>query len=125
MPSVTKIWVAPESAIASFDAIIIAAYSRVDVVNEEKTDSRLVVEPSETFDVTTVMLMSSSSKIISLTGGKNCVGSDAVLITENVSLHLNATSPTIAPNRHICGNTVLWRFFVLHPYPSSMYCCAF
>jgi hypothetical protein len=53
------------------------------------------------------------------------VGSDAVLITENVSLHLNTTPPTIDPNRHICGNTVLWLFFVLHLYPSSMYCCAF
>ena len=63
----TKIWVAPESAIASFDAIVIAVYSPVAVVNEEKTDSRLVVEPSETFDVTSVM--SSSSTIISLTGG--------------------------------------------------------
>ena len=67
VPSMTKIWVAPESAIASFDAIVIAVYSPVAVVNEEKTDSRLVVEPSETFDVTSVM--SSSSTIISLTGG--------------------------------------------------------
>ena len=28
-----------------------------------------------------------------------------MLITENVSLHLNATSPLIAPNRHFCGKT--------------------
>ncbi len=27
----TKIWVAPESAIASFDAIVIAAYAHFDV----------------------------------------------------------------------------------------------
>ncbi len=38
------------------------------------------------------------------------VGSDAVLITEN-ALHLQVTLPLIAPNRHICGKTVLWQFF--------------
>ncbi len=31
VPSMTKIWVAPESAIASFDAIVIAAYAHFDV----------------------------------------------------------------------------------------------
>ena len=70
MPSMTKIWVAPESAIASFDAIIIAAYAHFEAcngANEEKADSRLVVEPYKTFEVTTVM--SSSSTTNSLTGG--------------------------------------------------------
>ena len=121
-----KIWVVPESAIASFNAIIIVAYAHFDCclgANEENADSRLVVEPFETFDVTTVM--SSSSMIISLTGENIIVGSEAVLITENVSLHINATSLTIAPNRHIWGKIVLWRFFVLHPYPALTYCCAF
>ena len=69
MLSMTKIWVAPESAIASFDAIVIAAYAHFDSfcgANEENADSRLFVEPSEMFDVTTVM--SSSSTTNSLTG---------------------------------------------------------
>ncbi len=69
MPSMTKIWVAPESAIASFDAIIIAAYAHFDSwhgANEENADSRLFVKPSETFEVTTVM--SSSSTTNSLMG---------------------------------------------------------
>ena len=74
---------------------------------------RLGIEPFETFDVTTVM--TSSSKIISLTGENIMMGSEAVLITENVSLHLNATSLMLAPTRHIWGKTVLWWFFVLHP----------
>ncbi len=69
MPSMTKIWVVPESAIASFDAIVIAAYAHIDSfrgANEENADSRLFVEPSEMFDVTTVMLSSSTTN--SLTG---------------------------------------------------------
>ena len=52
--------------------------------------------------------------IISLTGENIIVGSKAVLITENVSLHLNATSLMPAPNHHIWGKTILWQFFVLH-----------
>ena len=58
MPSMIKIWVAPESAIASFYAIVITAYAHFDSchgANEENADSRLFVEPSETFEVTTVM----------------------------------------------------------------------
>ena len=100
----TYIWVAPESAIASFDAIVIAAYAHFDAcwgANEENADSILFVDPSNMFDVTTVM--SSSSTSISLAGGNIWVGSDAMLITENVSLHLNAMSLLIVPNRHICG----------------------
>ena len=44
IPSMTKIWVAPESAIASFDAIVIAAYAHFAVdrflgeANEENAD---------------------------------------------------------------------------------------
>jgi hypothetical protein len=41
MPSMTKIWVAPESAIASFDAIVIAAYAQFDacrVAHKENAD---------------------------------------------------------------------------------------
>ena len=71
MPSMTKIWVAPESAIASFDAIVIVAYAHVDAcrgVNEENADSIVFVDPSDTFDVTTVM--SSSSTSISWAGEK-------------------------------------------------------
>jgi hypothetical protein len=126
VPSMTKIWVAPESAIASFDAIVIVAYTHFDCclgANKENANSRLVVNPFDTFDVTTVM--SSLSTMNSLTGENNRAGSDVVLITENVSLHLNATLPTIAPNRHIWGKTVLWQLFVLHLYPALMYCCAF
>ena len=48
--------------------------------------------------------------IISLTGENIIVGSEAVLGTENVSLHLNITSLTIAPNRHIWGKIVLLQF---------------
>jgi hypothetical protein len=47
MPSMTKIWVAPESAIASFDAIAIAAYAHFDScqeANKENANSRLFVE---------------------------------------------------------------------------------
>jgi hypothetical protein len=87
----TKIWVAPESAIASLDAIVLVAYAHFDCclgANEENADSRLVIEPFETFEVMTVM--SSSSTMISLTGENIRGGSNAVLITENVSLHLTA-----------------------------------
>jgi len=69
IPSVTKIWVAPKSAISSFVAIVIVAYAHFEAcceANEENADSRLVVEPSETFEVMTVM--SSSSTTNSLTG---------------------------------------------------------
>jgi hypothetical protein len=76
VPFMTKIWVAPESVIASFDACCLGA-------NEENADSRLAVEPFETFDVTTVM--SSSSTMNLLTGENKRAGSDVVLITENVS----------------------------------------
>jgi len=50
---------------------------------------------------------------ISWAGENIWVGSNAMLITENVSLHLNATLPPIAPNRHICGKTVVWRYIVV------------
>ncbi len=76
VPSMTKIWVVPESAIASFDACCLGA-------NEENANSRLIVEPFETFDVMTVM--SSSSTMNSLMGENKRGGSDVVLITENVS----------------------------------------
>ena len=69
IPFMTKIWVAPESAIASFVAIVIVAYAHFEAcceANEENADSRLVVEPSETFEVMTVM--SSSSTTNSLMG---------------------------------------------------------
>jgi hypothetical protein len=149
IPSMTKIWVAPVSAIASFDAMVIAAYAhfescrganegnaacwfgigcvlvRIDayVYASGFSDSILVVDPVETFEVMTVM--SSSSTITSWDGENIWVGSDSTLITENVSLHLNATLLLITPDRHICGNTVLWRFLVAQLYPWLMYCCAF
>jgi hypothetical protein len=63
-----------------------------------------------------MMVMSSSSMITSPTGENCIVGSNAVLITEN-ALHLQATLPSIAPNRHICGKTVLWQFFCATPIP--------
>jgi hypothetical protein len=87
------------------------------------SESRLVVDPVETFEVT--MVMSSSSTITSWVGENIWVGSDSSLITENVSLHLNATLPLIAPNCHISGKTVLWQFLVAQLYPWLMYCCAF
>ncbi len=59
--------------------------------------SRLVVDPVDTFEVTTVML--SSLTITSLAGLNIWVGSDAMLITENVSLSYVATH---------------------HPYPSHL-----
>ena len=126
MPSMTKIWVAPESAIASFDVIVIVAYAHVYAfcgVNKENADSILFVDPSDTFDVTTVMSSSSTSML--WVAGNIWVGSDAMLITENVSLHLNAMSLLIAPNHHICGKAVLWRFLVAQLYPWLMNCCAF
>ncbi len=71
IPSMTKNWAAPESAIASFVAIVIAVYVHFDAclgANEENADSRLVVEPSKTIDVMTVMLSSSTTNV--LTGEK-------------------------------------------------------
>ena len=74
----TKIWVVPESAIASFDAIVIAAYAHFDSwrgANKGNaacwfgcgfSDSILVGDPVETFEVTTVM--SSLSTITSWAG---------------------------------------------------------
>ena len=121
MPSMTKIWVAPESTIASFDAIVNTVYAHFEFchgLTEENADSRLFVEPSETFDVTTVMLLSSTTT--SLMEENIRVGSDDVLITENDLLHVNATLPTIAPNHHICGKTILWWFFIAQLYPWLM-----
>ena len=69
IPSMTKIWVAIESVIASFVAIVIVAYAHFGAcceANKENADSRLIVKPSETFEVMTVM--SSSSMTNSLTG---------------------------------------------------------
>jgi len=46
MPSMTKIWVAPESVIASFNAIVIAAYAHFDSclgANDENAYSRFLV----------------------------------------------------------------------------------
>ena len=46
MSSMTKIWVAPESVIASFDAIVIAAHAHFDSclgANDENADSRFFV----------------------------------------------------------------------------------
>ena len=46
MSSMTKIWVAPESVIASFDAIVITAYAHFDSclgANNENADSRFFV----------------------------------------------------------------------------------
>jgi hypothetical protein len=79
VPSMTKIWVAPESVIATFDAIVIVAYAHFDCclgANKENADSRLVVEPFKTFDVTTVM--SSSSTMNSLMGENKRAVSDVV-----------------------------------------------
>ncbi len=146
-----KIWLAPESAIASFDEIVNAAYAHFNCcasaavkigggngnaflfllsylvgsagATEENAVEKLEVDPDKTFDVTTVM--SSLSTTTLLTRENIIVGSNVVLITENVSLHLNTTLPSIAPNHHIVRNTVLWRIFVLHPYPALMYCWAF
>ena len=57
VPSMTKIWVAPESVIASFDALALVAYAQLGCclgANKENADWRLVViEPFKTFDVTT------------------------------------------------------------------------
>jgi hypothetical protein len=64
-----KVVLSINGMIASFDAMVIAAYAHFDScrgANEENADSRLFVEPSETFDVTTVMSSSSTTK--SLTG---------------------------------------------------------
>ena len=71
VPSMIKIWVAPESAIASFDAIVNAAYAHFESCHgstEENADSRLIVEPADTFEVTTVMSSSSTTNV--LTGNK-------------------------------------------------------
>jgi actin-like ATPase involved in cell morphogenesis len=85
IPSMTKIWVAPESAIAAFDAIVIAANEgnavcwigggcvlvRIAAYMYASgcSDSILVVDPVETFEVTTVM--SSSSSTITSWAGEN------------------------------------------------------
>ncbi len=122
-----KIQVAPESAIASFEAMLVsAAYAHCDCcagATEENTMEKLEVEPDKTFDV--MMVISSSLTITLCTGADIILGSDMVLITENVPLHLNATSPTIPPNHHIVGSIVLWRSFVMQLYPALMYCWAF
>jgi hypothetical protein len=85
IPSMTKIWVAPESAIAAFDAIVIAANKgnaacwigggcvlvriAAYVYASGFSDSiPLVVDPVETFEVTTVM---SSSLAITSWAGEN------------------------------------------------------
>jgi hypothetical protein len=123
VPSITKICIAPESAIASLGAMVNTA-CRLDCIVgalAENTVWYVMDVPSETLDVTTVM--SSSLMVMSLMGVYVKVGSNAVAITEN-GLHLRATSLLIAPNRHNCGKTVLWHFFVQHLYPPSMYCCA-
>ncbi len=123
VPSITKICVAPESAIASLGAMVNAA-CRLDChvrALAENTVWYVMNVPLETLDVTIVML--SSLMVMSLMGVYIIVGSNAVAITEN-GLHLWAMSLPIAPNRHNCGKTVLWQFFVQHLYPASIYCCA-
>ena len=80
----TKIWVAPESAIASIDAIVIVAYAHFDAcreANKENADLTLFVDPSDTFDVTNVI--SSSAASIAWVGGNIWVGPNAMLMTEN------------------------------------------
>jgi hypothetical protein len=58
-----------------------------------------------------------SLSMITLPTGENCmVASDAVLITEN-ALHLQATLPSITPNRHICGKNCLVVIFCATPIP--------
>jgi hypothetical protein len=123
VPSITKISVAPKSAIASLGAMV-NAVCRLDCLVRalaENTVWYVVEVPLETLDVMTVM--SSSSMVMLLMGVYVIVGSNAVAITEN-GLHLQATSLPIAPNHHNCKKTILSHFFVQHLYPASMYCCA-
>jgi hypothetical protein len=104
--SIMKICVAPESAVTSFGVMVYVA-CRLDCLIgalAENTVWYVMDVPSETLDVTTVML--SSSMVMLLMGVYVKVGSNAVAITEN-GLHLRATSLLIAPNHHNCGKTVL------------------
>ncbi len=118
---ITNICVAPESAIASLGVMVPCGrdcFVWTFVVNAVWYS---MFVPPETLDVTTVM--SSLLMVVYLSGVNVMLGSNAVVITEN-GLHLQASSLPIAPNRHNCGKTVLWRFLVQHLYPASMYCWA-
>jgi hypothetical protein len=121
VPSITNICVAPESAIALLGVMVPCrrdCFVGVFVVNAVWYS---MFVPSETLDVTTVML--SLLMVVYLLGVNVILGSNAVVITEN-GLHLRATSLPIAPNHHNCGKTVLWQFLVQRLYPASMYCWA-
>jgi hypothetical protein len=82
---------------------------------EEISFEKLEVDPDETFDVTTVMLSSSTTTL--RTKENMIVGFDVVLITENVSSYLYDMLPSTALNCHIFGNIVLWRIFCAASIP--------
>ncbi len=121
MPSITNICVAPESAIASLGVMVPCGHDCFVGMFMVNAVWYSMFVPLETLDVTTVML--SLLMVVYLSGVNVILGSNAVVITEN-GLHLQATSLPIAPNRHNCGKTVLWRFLVQHLYPAAMYCWA-
>ncbi len=123
VPSITNICVAPKFAIASLGVMVHVSCGRDCFVRTFVVNAvwYFMFVPSETLDVTTVML--SLLMVVYLLGVNVLMGSNAVVITEN-GLHLRATSLRIAPNHHNCGKTVLWHFLVQHLYPALMYCWA-
>ncbi len=121
VPSITNICVAPESAIASLSLMVPCGHDSFVLTFVVNAVWYSMFVPPETFDVTTVMLL--SLMVVYLSGVNVILGSNAMVITKN-GLHLRATSLPIAPNRHNFGKTVLWRFLVQHLYPASMYCWA-
>jgi hypothetical protein len=110
-PSITKNWVAPESAMTSVGG------GRRQVL----TRARWLVVDMEVLDVT--MVASSSSWM----DERKVVGYGKVVVsTSNDSKHLNASFLIAAPNHHMfVGNSVLCLFLVEHGCPKSMYCWAF
>ena len=132
-PSITKIEVAPVSAMAWDVAIVIALrYSDVSFPSIERAVDAIDVSPvcgdggilwtdDEQFDVTIVL--SSSSRV-----KQKLLGSKEEVVAETKWLHSFATHTFSfsAPNRQACvGSIVLCIPFVHASHPCASFCCAF
>ncbi len=116
VPSIMKICMASESAMASSIEFIIAAYAWL-------TGWTLGCDGAEaTLDVT--MVTSSSYERVSRVDVQNCAGYVESPVTYN-ELHFNAMSDFATPNHHILGNCIFWQWRMEQLHPASMYCWAF
>ena len=141
-PSITKMDVAPVSAMAC-DVAIVNAFRCSDVALPKRVravcaiDGRLFPKTAsrrfEQLEATTVL---SSSSMVEATNGvpslvtlkQKLLGSKEEVVAETKWLHSFATHtrPFSAPNRQACvGSIVLYIPFVQASHPAASFCCAF